>query len=240
MNKPIVAVVIAILAVSAIVLTVHSYLQMYKANQLKLEPNSSPTPEPTPSPILTPTPTLSQNEPVGTASAPKPSIPEFTIDIVDNSYDVPVTYTYEIDRFTGEERRISHGGYHVENKSIVFTIKNQPFTPYRTADGNITFLAYDVRVKGHYEEAWTNVDHINPSNGEYTTKSYTLGENSDIYMLRDASSGGEVDFQVQTLIGYSYEVDDVYSRLFYQYFSPEKHFVGEKSNWSNTQTIKIP
>jgi hypothetical protein len=228
-------------------------LSYYVASQPSQTQNfPSPTSTPTPIPTLTPTPTPTSTpiptpSPTPTSSEKtviyKPSVPEFTIKIVDNSYDVPVTYTYEIDRFTGEERRISHGGYHVENKSIVFTIKNQPFTSYTTSDRNVTVLAYEVRVKGHFEEDWTIEGYIDSSDGEYTTKSYALGENSEIYMLRSAASGGQVDFQVQTLMGYFYDVYDynTHSGLFYLYFPPEAYFAGEKSDWSSTQTInQIP
>jgi hypothetical protein len=204
-------------------------------NQTQINPSSTsiPTSTPVPSPIE------KQTE---QASAIKPSVPEFTMKIVDNSYEVPVTYTSEIDRFTGEERRISHGGYHVENKSVVFTIKNQPFTPYTAKGGNITVLAYSVRVKGHFEEDWTKVGYIDSSDGEYTIKSYGLGESSDIYMLRGVPSGGQVDFQVQALIGYFYEEFDydTHSALFYLYFPGITRFVGEESGWSRTQTLTIP
>jgi hypothetical protein len=44
----------------------------------------------------------------------KPSVPEFTVQLIDNSYDVPVTQT--IDHYTGEI--ITHPSHHVENKSI--------------------------------------------------------------------------------------------------------------------------
>jgi hypothetical protein len=45
-------------------------------------------------------------------SIPKPSVPEFTLVLVDSSYDVPTTYS--IDPYTGDN--VTHNGYHVEDK----------------------------------------------------------------------------------------------------------------------------
>ncbi|MCL5876513.1 MAG: hypothetical protein M1540_01715, partial [Candidatus Bathyarchaeota archaeon] len=66
---------------------------------------------------------------------PKPSIPEFTLKYVDLSYDVPVTTS--IDQYTGKTVTIQ--GYHVENRTIQLTIKNQPFTSYIENGQNISF-----------------------------------------------------------------------------------------------------
>ena len=60
-------------------------------------------------------------------SIPTPSVPEFTVKYVDNSYDVPPTYG--TDQYTGQTI-IIQDGYHVDNRSIQFIIKNQPFAPY--------------------------------------------------------------------------------------------------------------
>ena len=59
----------------------------------------------------------------------KPSVPEFTVKLEDHSYDVLTTYS--IDPYTGEN--VTHAGYHVENKTIEVTIKNQPFVPSTSA-----------------------------------------------------------------------------------------------------------
>ena len=195
---------------------------------------------PTPSPVLTPAPSPGEESAAG-VFIPTPSVPEFTVEVVDNSYDVPLTYTYEVDQFTGKELQISHGGYHLDNRSLVFTIKNQPFTSVRVADGNVTSLSYKIRVKGHYGDDWTELNHVDSSGAGYTLKPYILGENCEIYLLRGIASG-EVDFQMQALIGYYYETYDlsIHSAMFYWYFPGDIHFVGETSGWSPTQTITIP
>ena len=57
---------------------------------------------------------------------PKPLTPEFTVKIVAHPYDVPPKTTTTIDQYTGKETTTTQPGYHVENKSIEITIKNQP------------------------------------------------------------------------------------------------------------------
>ena len=84
-------------------------------------------------------------------SIPKPSVPEFTLKYVDNSYDVPPMTTSSTDPYTGKVTFTTIPGYHVENKSVEITIKNQPFTSYLNENGSRVWLFYYVAVKGHFE-----------------------------------------------------------------------------------------
>jgi hypothetical protein len=168
------------------------------------------------------------------ASITKPSVPEFTVQIVAYPYDVPTTHS--IDPYTGQD--ITHLGYHVENKSIEVTIKNQPFTPYNESGWNVDFY-YDVRIKGHYVENWTEL--YNPilypelytAGSQYTVFNYqeeysdTEGIHFDIGTF---PAGGQVDFQVEAMIGY------VHRTVAFNSW----YFTGEESGWSNTQTITTP
>jgi hypothetical protein len=164
----------------------------------------------------------------GTVQA-KPSVPEFTVTLEAHPYYVPPVY--EIDPYTGENVTI-HQGYDVQNKSIVFTIKSIPFTPYNDTDGNLIELYYHIRVKGHFEEDWTELDHINSSDSEYTIGSYAYGQNANNNILREITTGDTVDFQVETQVGY---YTRVYANLqFYVY-----NFIGDSSGWSATQTLTI-
>jgi hypothetical protein len=212
----------------AIVSTVSaSYYVASQPNQTQNKP--SPTPEPT----ATPTPTPSQSEtPTETASIPKPSVPEFTLKLVDNSYDIPATY--ETDQWTGETVVVEEGR-HVSNISVVITIKNQDFTPCIGTDGNVTMLYYKVRVKGQFTENWTELNyHIESSDAEYTTKYYLYGRWSDQPVLMQIPWGSKVDFQVQTLIGTVQAAYRDYAPWPYGYY---EDFTGEKGEWSNTQTL---
>jgi hypothetical protein len=179
---------------------------------------------------------------------PKPSVPEFTVNFVDRSYDVPTTYY--VDQYTGET--VTNSGKHVENKTIELKIKNQPFTPY-TEDGWQISLFYDVRIKAHYAENWVSlyapvVIPLQPSNSEYTELCFLLtlspthpeqgyslesyDTNTDSYSPRISgiTSAAQIDFQVEAMIGYVSRTTEFASWA----------FTGEESGWSNTQTVFIP
>jgi hypothetical protein len=166
----------------------------------------------------------------GTVHA-KPSVPEFTVKLVANPYYVPPAY--EIDPYTGENVTI-HSGYTVENKSIVFTIKTQPFTPYTDADGNLIELYYKIRAKGHFEEYWTELGHINSSDSEYVTASYALGADANKEILREITIGDTVDFQVAAIYGHFY--NELAGRPILPLW---RLATDETSGWSETQTLTI-
>jgi len=166
-----------------------------------------------------------------TSQITTPSVPEFTVQLVDRSYDEPPTY--QTDPYTGETVLIWAGG-HVENKTFDFTIKNQPFTPYKNADGKDVELYYKIRHKGQFEE-WSTIfapkeDVVQFSGSRSTFVSFIVGEGT----WGGISPNGIVDIQVKALIGYYSLVKDPYD-----------HFTGysavftavEESDWTNTQTI---
>ena len=173
----------------------------------------------------------------------KPSTPEFTSKYIDLSYDVPPTYG--IDPYTGKTV-VKDDGYHVDNRSIQFTIKNQPFTTHMDSSGNQTGLYYNFRIKGAYGTEWdyypfapngasTNryggpFDPISPispaskiaqSNTEYTTITIKI---PGVYRV---PTKAQLEVQVQAIAGYMVYQDRCY------------RFIGESSDWSPTQTIAI-
>jgi len=163
-------------------------------------------------------------------------VPEFTVKLVDSSYDVPTSYS--IDPYTGEN--MTHTGYHVESRSIEVTIKNQPFVPYydNSSGWNIRFY-YNIRIKGHYSEDWIELyrasdGYTTQSDSEYTTMSYALGENTDTILgtkMIEFPYGAQVDFQVEAMIGYVHRDASISMAPWV--------FTGEKSGWSETQTLTI-
>jgi hypothetical protein len=184
----------------------------------------------------------------------KPSVPEFTLKYVDNSYDVPSTYG--IDQYTGKTV-MTQAGYHVENKSIEVTITNQPFSPYEDANGETLQLYYNIRWKGHFGDYWYDYNSsrqmlMSPYsrfddegfpilNDQFKVATFALGDGSQnsnyVATIRDISADGQVDFQVQAYIGY-YTV--VQGTPVPPFRTPEYHvFTGETSGWSNTQTLHI-
>ncbi len=171
------------------------------------------------------------------ASITKPSIPQFTAKFVDHSYYIPTTSS--IDPYAGQN--VSHLGHTVENKTIEIAIINQPYTPYTDTNGTATFY-YDIRVKGHYANNWTELynpesDYLKRSNSDYTVVSYTIGENAPYPILNEVSARGQVDFQVQALLGYThrgYNPNAINQLDMFPWV-----FDGETSDWSNTQTVTM-
>jgi hypothetical protein len=159
-----------------------------------------------------------------------PSVPEFTMKFSDRSYDVPASTS--IDPYTG--KTAANPAYHVENKTVEFTIKNQPINPAH-------FLDYRIRVKGHFSENWTICAHVRAdANSESTVISfsstgkgmfYASGGNGEFY----APSEGQVDFQVQAYVWHYVPVDQTTN----PFGGWTEAAVGE-SDWSSTQTLKIP
>ena len=166
---------------------------------------------------------------------PKPSIPEFTLKYVDNSYDVPSITTTTTDPYTGEQIVNTEPGYHVQDKKIEVTIKNQEFTPY-SIDGQRISLFYYVSRKGHYAEDWSYYP-PNTHNRYYTANHIFQSKSEYTVVQLNAPPEGEVDFRVQAQIGYYTSTEDyigVPGAPFTTYT-----FNGEVSGWSETQTLTI-
>ena len=187
----------------------------------------------------------------------KPSVPEFTAQFVDRSYDVPETST--VNQYTGE--LVITPAHRVQNYTIEITIKNQPYNTAVVQEGTATWNAefhYDVNVKGHFAQNWTimyamaegpkasNVDYTvityelvsSPTHPEegYELRSFfddTVGSNS----IMGIPPNSQLDFRVRAMIGamhrgYNPDAKDQLSMFPWV-------FDGETSDWSNTQTIAI-
>ena len=153
-------------------------------------------------------------KPTAAQSIPKPSVPEFTVQLVDNSYDVPAIQT--IDPYTGE--KITHPSHHVENKTIEIKITNQR---------NDYTIYYSVNMKGHFEKNWTTIystwHRMKQSDSQFT-----------IFNFKPPVASGQIDFQVEAAAGYWTQGDVIVPGV------PRGDvFIGEKSGWSSTQTITI-
>jgi len=216
---------IGILRVTMIVVFIASYgcAMFYQSSQTANTANPpSPTPTPSPAPTPTPEPTLTPSpseEPTEPASIPKPSVPEFTLEYVDYSYDVPPTTRSSTDPYTNETTTTTIPGHHVEKKKLYIKIKNQPFTP----PNSLTRFYYDVRVKGHFGKIWTDLDPCDlESTSDYTIISFSLN---------DRAAGDQIDFQVEAVIATSHPSFPG---------SPFGTWSYEESGWSNTQTFTVP
>jgi hypothetical protein len=176
----------------------------------------------------------------------KPSAPQFTAKFVGLSYDTPTVYG--TDPYTGNQV-VTYQGYRIDNRSIEFTIKNQPFTAPTTpsGDGNISGLFFNFRMKGHYGTEWSDYYPFAPdgqttsvyggifpyssevapapafiqSDGEYTTVTITI---PGVWRVPE---GAPLDVEVQAIVGYMYYSDKLY------------HFVGQYGDWSDPQTVVV-
>jgi hypothetical protein len=172
-------------------------------------------------------------------STPKPSVPQFSIRVVDYSYDVPTTYT--TDSYTGKQ--VTHSGYHVNDIRVEGKIKNQHFTPYTIPNPNSTSsydtnlnidFYYNIRYKGHFgnESEWMllcgtrDVDFLKQDYGSEYTNFTAAGYNARMFQ-----DGAVIDFQVKAHIGFE-------TWGFVGTF-PYRILNGEDSGWSNTLTVTI-
>jgi hypothetical protein len=166
----------------------------------------------------------------------KPAVPEFIIQEIADPYDVPPTFT--IDPYTGET--ITYPGYHVESKTTILKISNQPFTPYINYDSSKVNIYYQYRFKDHSSDSdpWTVIpseqysdnQHIQ-SASEYTIiplKLYTSGS--------AIQSGDQFDIQVRAFIGISPNNDDITSSAIPIESQIKNNCI---SDWSTTQTLTI-
>jgi len=174
-------------------------------------------------------------------SIPKPAVPEFTIELIDSSYDIPPTSS--VNPYTGQT--VTQAGRHVESRTIKLYIKLEPIAPFtvETPTGNWTAgLQYNIRWKGHFEQDWHEI--YRPADGfaggdiegEYLVVSYegeySSSEGLKLYyqgLIATFPPGAQVDFQVKAMIGYVHRDPLALGWI----------FTGEESDWSNTQTLTI-
>ncbi len=213
MNKHFALALVLILAASSLIMVKpeHASAQITTPTPPPVTPSSSPASAPTP----TPTPTA----PAPTPTYPKPLVPEFTVKLIR-----PLPEANET--------------------KIELTITNQPFDSNNSQHYS---LVYNVRIKTTDDENWTDLydaedGYPTQSNTDYTVFSYVLSESAyyppaDYPLAPSMKVGilptaGQVDFQVEAMIGYRDR--GAYSNGLMPYV-----FKGERSGWSNTQTINI-
>ncbi|MDI9577422.1 MAG: hypothetical protein QM398_04735 [Thermoproteota archaeon] len=176
--------------------------------------------------------TLLTTIPANAQTISEPSIPEFALKLVDDSYDVPPTST--VNPYTGKTE--TSGGYHVQGYlEVQIRIKNQP------AQG----VFYQVQTKGHYAENWANIEYWIGESGSYNPRIPYKEQDyiAEYTILKWHDSGnlpreGEIDFRVQALIGTPIVQHTSDHLDFYNTWATFS-FNGTASGWSNTQTINL-
>jgi hypothetical protein len=170
-------------------------------------------------------------KPISAQTTPTPSVPKYTLQYVDGSYDVPTTHT--IDPYTGET--IIHQGYRVNETIFEMVIQNQ-LNP-------IDNLYYAIGVKGHYSTEWISFFDLSESlprqDPTATQTIIRLGIlDEDGLTLQGAHKSitipfcGKEDIRVQALIG---SIGRNASAPMAPYT-----FYGTQSDWSPVQTITVP
>jgi len=167
----------------------------------------------------------------------KPAVTEFSLQYVDNSYDVPDSYEYTKDLYTGETITTTIPGYHVENKSLVATIKNPSGVD-----------AYNFRWKYHNDTHWyyhpfnTEEDQTPPlsASGSSGPPAYASDSEYTVVTVISANhlSATSVDVQVQALYGNYRATHNTPIQVFWgDYY--DYYFDGQASYWSDTKTVTI-
>ncbi len=199
-------------------------------------------------------------QPAGAQAIAKPYVPHFTLRYVNNSYDVPPVYG--TDPYTGKTV-VTQEGYHIQNATVEVIIRNQPYNPVANEGGSPTYLCYMIATKGYYENWLTysrvgqpvNITsytyfpdsyHMSTQNSEFTVITFGLGGNNGTdasVKLGNVTDGGTVDFRVQAIIGYSTRYNDPVIQIGVptdRDYEPHHYvFIGQESDWSNTQTITL-
>lgn len=198
-------------------------------------------------------------------SIPKPSVPEFTLKFEPLTYYVPPIY--ETNPYTGENDTIQEGS-HVENDSIIVTIKNQPFS--YSSNGLTYHMYYNIRIKPRFAENWTELYPLTKqpnspydwdneswsysiylfpkyqlqSNSNYTVLSYALEDLLQYlwrYPFLDTDSDVQLDFQVEAIVGHDSQLWYIEHALAPEYGGHYELAIefDETSGWSETQTVII-
>jgi hypothetical protein len=158
--------------------------------------------------------------------AANPSVPNFTVQYVNNSYYVPPVY--QTNPYNGNVT-LERPGYTENNETIVVTIQNQPFTPY-LYDNNTIYLYYNARCKGHFDD-WNDTG--GSDNSINNVQASTTSTTTVTFFTQDwnLQPGDQIDFQVEAITGYSHYNEQACGEQY-------QTIVGS-SGWSNTQTITI-
>jgi hypothetical protein len=171
-------------------------------------------------------------------STSTPTVTEFSVQYVHDSYYIPIEVISSKDPYTGVITNTTTGGATIDNSSMVATIKNPP---------GATF--YNFRWKGSYADDWQYFP-FNPydsrSRPYYLSDSgavpFPVSKGSDyselsLYFLpQQITANGSIDIQVQALYG-SFRAEP-YTHLI-EACGPcyDFYFEGQASDWSSTQTI---
>jgi hypothetical protein len=177
---------------------------------------------------------------ISAQSRPKPSSPEFTVELVDHSYDVPSTTKSTTNFYTNVTKTVTIPGYHVHNLTIELSIRNQPYPA--TIDGNKTSLAYDLEIKPHFAQNWTTASPMSVS----STKAPANGSGFRVaYFSAYYNIGDQIDFRARARLMYEhtvyeYDIGNAFYGVAPGYYPYNITSTYETSEWSPAHTFTMP
>jgi hypothetical protein len=175
--------------------------------------------------------------PVNVQAVDKPSVPQFSVKLIDESYDVPPSTTTTVDQYTGKETTITTPGYHKDQRKFEVTIKNRLFTQSTNENGDKYMLYYHVEYKGHFGDGWQQFE-------RYTFQSnldYTVITSPPHYSSKIPAAGSQIDFRVEAIIGQSTADKWWFTWVYYlQGGQPQFYENVVSSGWSSVLTFTIP
>jgi hypothetical protein len=170
-------------------------------------------------------------KPAYAQSIPTPSVPQFSVTFTGVWYDSTA---------------------YVDNRTLILTIRNQPFTTYKDSNSNEIGLYYNFRVKEHLSDRWfyypfgpngttpwlygvldrdsLSGPFFNSSKSENTTAYVNFFSFFNTYSV---PSNSQLDVQVQAQIG---QITLDYTGL---RGGSGYNFTGSSSDWSSTHTITL-
>ena len=174
------------------------------------------------------------------SSIPKPSVPEFTLKLVNKSYDVPTNTSTSRDPCTNKTTNTTILGYHVKDFEIEINIKNQPFMPC-LGEHNLTLfysVCWGTTVGENGGTFWSSLSswRFSPPSFRGLFPANSTSEYTMLFAPANYQPNTKVAFRVEAILGYEYTL---YSPSFFANIG-ETIFVHESSGWSDTQTVAIP
>jgi hypothetical protein len=175
--------------------------------------------------ILTASNMLITNTTFAQVGVTTPSTPSFGVRYEFFPHSVPPVYG--VDPSTGKAV-MTKEGYTVYSESAYLSIMNQPFEPYKDANGNSIQLYYNIRWKDPISNSWVymppSARMTQNSEGDRILVNFDFKDSSQKsgWGVLDIPMGTETDFQVQAMIGY---------------YTSSNVFMGKTSDWTDTHSV---
>jgi hypothetical protein len=174
---------------------------------------------------------LTANSVIAESPIPKPSVPQFSVSLADHSYDTPPVTTSTTNPYNNKTTTTTIPSYHVRNITIDLTINNQPYP--KTINGNASFVYFNVRIKPHFGQDWTELFQYYGNSPVQSNSQSTVISLPANYQVED-----KIDIQVQAAIGY--KIVTYIGHSMPNVYTESVDFQHTSSDWSPTQTFTMP